>query len=80
MRTTLVLDDELIGEAKKRAAERKSNVSAIVNEALKAAFRPSPTTGNPGLFQMLCFRPESGQVVKTTPGEFDELYHPSGAV
>ncbi|MCX6879302.1 MAG: hypothetical protein NTW21_36690 [Verrucomicrobia bacterium] len=73
MRTTLVLKDELIAEAKKRAVERKSNVSEIVNEALIAAFRASPNAGNQVLFQMPCYRPASGQLVKTSPAEFDAL-------
>lgn len=37
MRTTLILDDALLREAKKRAAERGTTVSQVVNEALRAA-------------------------------------------
>ena len=73
MRTTLVLKDELLIEAKKRAAERRSNVSAIVNEALMDAFRSSPTAGSPMPFQMPTFRPASGQVAQSSPTEFDDL-------
>lgn len=73
MRTTLVLKDDLMIEAKKRAAERKSNVSAIVNEALMAAFRSSPNEENPLAFHMPTFRPDSGQPVQTSPAEFDAL-------
>jgi hypothetical protein len=38
MRTTLVLDDHLIEAAKKRAAEQRSTLSDVVNDALRRAF------------------------------------------
>lgn len=38
MRTTLVLDDQLMVQAKKRAADRRTTVSEIVNEALRDSF------------------------------------------
>ena len=60
-------------EAKKRAAERKSNVSAIVNEALMVAFRSPLNTGSPIPFQMPTFRPASCQRAQTSPAEFEEL-------
>lgn len=45
MRTTLVLDDRLLRQAKRRAAERDLTVSDVVNEALREAFRDAlPTT------------------------------------
>lgn len=44
MRTTLVLDDALLRQAKRRAAERDLTVSEVVNEALRDSFgRPVPT-------------------------------------
>ncbi|MEI6654788.1 MAG: hypothetical protein WCP45_08475 [Verrucomicrobiota bacterium] len=67
------MKDELMIEAKKRAAERGSSVSAIVNEALMATFRPSPPAGNSIPFQMPTFRPASGRPVQSSPAEFDEL-------
>jgi hypothetical protein len=43
MRTTLVLDDELLRKAKRLAAERDTTVSDVVNEALRELFgRPRP--------------------------------------
>ena len=57
MRTTLVLDDALLRQAKRRAAERDLTVSEVVNEALRESFgRPVPaappfslaTYGRPG--------------------------------
>jgi hypothetical protein len=38
MRTTLVLDDALLRQAKRRAAERNLTVSDVVNEALRDSF------------------------------------------
>ncbi|MEX2546305.1 MAG: type II toxin-antitoxin system VapB family antitoxin [Chloroflexota bacterium] len=38
MRTTLVLDDRLLTQAKKRAADRKTTVSEVVNDALRDSF------------------------------------------
>jgi len=43
MRTTLVLDDALLRQARRRAAERNLTVSDVVNEALRDSFgRPTP--------------------------------------
>jgi len=57
MRTTLIIDDELLRKAKHRAAERHLTVSDVVNDALRESFiRPRPpaepfslvTYGRPG--------------------------------
>lgn len=74
MRTTLVIQDELLAAAKKRAADRKSNVSAIVNEALRAALKADVTDSPRAVFQMPTFSP-SGAAGRTdtTPAELDEL-------
>lgn len=40
MRTTLILDDRLVRQAKRRAADTGSTLSEVVNEALREAFRP----------------------------------------
>ncbi len=47
MRTTLVLQDDLFREAKKRAAERDLTLSDFVNEALRAALAYSPREAPP---------------------------------
>jgi hypothetical protein len=39
MRTTLVLDDSLLRQAKRRAADRNMTVSQVVNEALRESLR-----------------------------------------
>lgn len=67
MRTTLVLDDEMLRQAKKRAADRNVTVSDIVNEALREAFsRPQPAAAP---FTMITYgRP--GRRVRHTPEDF----------
>jgi hypothetical protein len=43
MRTTVILDDELLRQARRRAAERNMTVSEVLNEALREMFgRPAP--------------------------------------
>src|SRR5262245_8853975 len=37
MRTTVVLDDELVKKAKKRAAELRTTLSEVINQALREA-------------------------------------------
>jgi hypothetical protein len=41
MRTTLILDDRLVREAERRAADAGTTLSAAVNDALREALRPS---------------------------------------
>ncbi|KAB2639472.1 MAG: hypothetical protein DVB26_06865 [Verrucomicrobia bacterium] len=67
------MKDELMIEAKQRAAERRSNVSAIVNEALMTAFRSAPNAGSSMPLQMPTFRPASGLSVQTSPEEIGEF-------
>ena len=47
MRITLVLQDDLLREAQKRAAERDLTVSDFVNEALRAALVRTPEEAPP---------------------------------
>lgn len=44
MRTTLDLDDELLAAARRRAAERGSTLTAVVEEALSALLASRPRT------------------------------------
>ena len=39
MRTTLIIDDDVLRQAKQRAAERRLTVSEVVNEALRESLR-----------------------------------------
>lgn len=47
MRTTLVLDDTLVRQAKKRAAERNMTLSDVVNDALRDSLRARPREPRP---------------------------------
>lgn len=73
MRTTLIIQDDLLAEAKKRAADRKSNVSAIVNEALRAALKADSGPARAGTFQMPTYRPAGAAARDTLPDELDSL-------
>ncbi|MEO6349526.1 MAG: DUF6364 family protein [Candidatus Limnocylindrales bacterium] len=70
MRTTLVLDDKLIVQAKKRAADRKTTVSEIVNEALRDSFtRPDPPRRP---FRLITYGDPS-KPVHLTPADIKEI-------
>jgi len=47
MRTTLVLDDGLLRQARKRAAERGMTLSDVVNDALRESLRARPSEPRP---------------------------------
>ena len=47
MRTTLVLDDQLLRQAKRQAAERNTTLSAVVNDALRESLRERPAETRP---------------------------------
>jgi hypothetical protein len=67
MRTTLVLDDTLLRQAKRRAAERNLTVSEVVNEALRDSFsRPVPAAPP---FSMTTFGKASRRV-RHEPSDF----------
>jgi hypothetical protein len=67
MRTTLVLDDELLRQAKRRAAERALTVSDIVNEALREAFARRTPSAPP--FSMTTYGRPGGRV-RHEPADF----------
>ena len=54
VRTTIVLDDALFRQAKRRAAEAGRTLSDIVSSALREALREAPPR-NLGRFQMPTF-------------------------
>ncbi|MHB8397787.1 MAG: type II toxin-antitoxin system VapB family antitoxin [Candidatus Limnocylindrales bacterium] len=67
MRTTLVLDDALLRQARRRAAERSLTVSDVVNEALRDAFgRPLPAAPP---FSMTTYG-GAGRRVRHEPSDF----------
>jgi post-segregation antitoxin (ccd killing protein) len=47
MRTTVTIDDDLLREAKRRAAERNATLSAVIEESLRAHLAARPTTERP---------------------------------
>ncbi|MGA0369421.1 MAG: CopG family transcriptional regulator [Kiritimatiellia bacterium] len=70
MRTTLDLNDDLVELAKKKAAERKSSLSAVVNEALRASFKQPASEEAAPPFRMLTFAPQKAPheaAVDTSP-------------
>jgi len=72
MRTTLIINDELLTAAKHRAAERNCSVSAIVNEALRSVLSGKRSEGDAPPFQVPKYRGKGG-VVDTLPADFDDL-------
>jgi hypothetical protein len=52
MRTTLILDDQLIRRAKREAGDKGATLSELVNRALWNYFFSKPTEGNRSAFTM----------------------------
>jgi hypothetical protein len=73
MRTTLILNDALIFEAKRRAAERNASVSAIVNDALLMAFREPSGPHLDQAFKIPTFAPDHATKLDLSPEELDTL-------
>jgi len=73
MRTTLILNDALLFEAKRRAAERNASVSAIVNDALLIAFREPSGPHLDQVFKMPTFAPDRATKLHLSPEEMDTL-------
>jgi hypothetical protein len=67
MRTTLVLDDALLKQARRRAAERNVTISDVVNDALREAFgRPMPAARP---FSMITYG-KGGRRLRHEPADF----------
>jgi hypothetical protein len=73
MRTTLVLNDALVTEAKRVAADRGMNLSAVVNEALGKALHPAPTTDQGAAFSIPTFLPGPAKPTDSLPADLHEL-------
>lgn len=68
MRTILLIDDELLRQAKLRAAERKQTVSDVVNNALREFLkRPAPAAAP---FSLITYG-RSTKRVQHEPSDFD---------
>lgn len=48
MRTTIRIDDELLARAKARAAENRTSLNAVIEEALRANLNREPVRPKPG--------------------------------
>jgi hypothetical protein len=70
MRTTLVLDDQLLRQAKRQAAERNTTLSAVVNDALREALRPRAEKPRP--FTLVTYRGK-GPTFHLTPEDIKRL-------
>lgn len=73
MRTTLILNDALLSEAKRRASERNASVSAIVNDALLMAFRQPSGPRPDQAFKIPTFAPDCGTKLDLSPEDLDTL-------
>lgn len=72
MRTTIILNDKLVAEAKRLAAIRHTTLSEIVNEALRERLARPPVWGPAKTFRMPVFQGE-GSRLDTTPAELSRL-------
>ena len=68
MRTTLFIDDHVLREARRRAADQNLTLSQFVERTLRDAFRPVATPAPP--FRMLTFGDPEKQM---TASELDEV-------
>lgn len=73
MRTTLVLNDELVAEAKRKAADRQVSLSTIVNEALRSALLELPAETGKVVFAMPTYRPGKAAATDLSPGDMHQL-------
>ena len=73
MRTTLILRDDLIEAAKKRAAERKTTLSAIVDEALMVAVHADTKKETGPTVDLPTYRPPNPTMLDTSPHDMHDL-------
>lgn len=73
MRTTLILNDDLVQAAKKRAAERQTSLSALVNEALRESLKAPQRQKPQAPYRVATFSPKQTPKVDTSPAEIYDL-------
>jgi Arc/MetJ family transcription regulator len=66
MRTTVIIDDELVRQAKQRAAETGVSLSEVVNRALRESLSPRVPAETKSPFRMLTFGRGQPRVDHTT--------------
>lgn len=69
MRTTLVIEDRLLGAAKREAAKRGLTLSALVSAALRDALR-EPQADDAERFELLTFGGAREPAVQHEPSDF----------
>ena len=75
MRTTLFINDELVAAAKRLVAERRTNVSQVVCDALRRELDVSGSRAPSFSLPIPVYGGGGGGIVDTTPSEFDALLH-----
>ena len=55
MRTTITLDDRLLTQLKKRAAESGTSVSRLIEQAVRLFIRTPPSSKRPERFELVTF-------------------------
>lgn len=75
MRTTLIINDELVAAAKRLAAERRTNVSQVVCDALRRELAVSGERASSFSLPISVYGGVGGGPVDSTPAEFDGLLH-----
>lgn len=73
MRTTLILNDELATAAKRLAADRRTSLSQLVNDALRRELESPARTHAP--LAIPVFGGTGGDHPDTSPAELDALGH-----
>ena len=67
------MNDELVAEAKRQAADRRLSLSAVVNEALRKALETPPGAGRAAAFSIPTYRPGNAVIRDTSPEDLHEL-------
>ncbi len=55
MRTTITLDDRLLAQLKRRAAESGTSVSRVIDEAVRLLMHATDTESDAGSFDLVTF-------------------------
>ena len=75
IRTTLVINDELVAAAKRLAADRRTSVSQVMNDALRRELAESASRAASLPLSIPVYGGTGGLPADTTPAEFDALLH-----